>query len=89
MTSPEPGGTGEGTLEVSASGAAADAVARHLSTLVEDKVASRLFAQDATLWGADAEAEASVRLSWVGLARSSRPLAGQIEARLRGEGAGE
>jgi glucose-6-phosphate isomerase len=80
----DPSGTGEGTLEVTASGAAADAVERHLSTLVEDKVASRLFAKDATLWGPDAESEASVRLSWVGLARSSRPLVGEIEA-LRSE----
>ena len=76
-------------LEVSATGAAADAVTRHVPTLVEDRVASRLFAQDATLWGEAAEPEASVRLGWVGLHRSSRPLLGEIAAlreELREEG---
>lgn len=51
-----------------------------LSTLVDDKVASRLATQDATLWGPDAEAEASIRLSWVGLPRSSRPLLAELDA---------
>jgi glucose-6-phosphate isomerase len=76
-------------LEVTASGDAADAVRRHVPALVEDHVASRLFAQDATLWGEDARSEAKIRLSWVGLARGSRPLVGQIAAlrdELRGEG---
>ncbi|HET6668488.1 MAG TPA: glucose-6-phosphate isomerase, partial [Intrasporangium sp.] len=41
---------------------------------------SRLFAKDATLWGPDAESEASIRLAWVGLATSSRPLVGEIAA---------
>ncbi len=80
MTAPGLSGLPVSALEVSASGAAAEAVQRHLSTLVEDRVASRLFAKDATLWGPEAESEASVRLSWVGLTRSSRPLVGQIEA---------
>lgn len=55
------------SLEVSARGAAADAVSEHVPTLVEDEVASRIFAQDATLWGEAAEEEAAKRLSWVGL----------------------
>ena len=84
MTTPSVSETPEVSLEVSASGAAAEAVQRQLPTLVEDRVASRLFAQDATLWGPEAESEASARLSWVGLARSSRPLVGEIEA-LRSE----
>jgi glucose-6-phosphate isomerase len=67
-------------LEVAATGAAADAIGSHVPTLVADEFASKLFAQDATLWGAEAEAEASVRLSWVGLPRSSRPLVGEISA---------
>ncbi|MFL6135086.1 MAG: glucose-6-phosphate isomerase [Nocardioidaceae bacterium] len=67
-------------LEVAATGAAADAIGNHVPTLVADKFASKLFAQDATLWGAEAESEASVRLSWVGLPRSSRPLVGEISA---------
>jgi glucose-6-phosphate isomerase len=68
------------SLEIVATGAAAEAVTRHVPALVEEHFASRLFAEDPTLWGADAEAEASVRLSWVGLPRSSRPLVGQIAA---------
>jgi glucose-6-phosphate isomerase len=75
-------------LEVTASGAAADAVRRHVPALVDDHVASRLFAQDASLWGPEAQSEAEIRLSWVGLPRSSRPLLGQIAA-LRDELAGQ
>lgn len=48
--------------------------------LVSDKVASRLAAQDVTLWGPDAESEAAVRLSWVSLPTSSRPLLAEIDA---------
>ena len=68
------------TLTVTATGAAAEAVAAHLPALVEESFASRLFDQDATLWGPEAEDEAGKRLSWVGLARSSRPLVGEVEA---------
>ncbi|WP_022924044.1 glucose-6-phosphate isomerase [Serinicoccus marinus] len=68
------------TLTVQALGAAAAAVERHLPVLVQDRVASRLFERDATLWGDEAESEASKRLSWVGLHRSSRPLVGEVEA---------
>ncbi len=67
-------------LEVAATGAAAEAVRAHVPTLVADGFAGRLFAKDATLWGPDAESEASVRLSWVGLPRSSRPLVGEVAA---------
>ena len=68
------------SMSVSASGAAADAIGAHIAALVDDAVASRLFAQDATLWGPDAEPESRIRLSWVGLPRSSRPLVGEIAA---------
>jgi glucose-6-phosphate isomerase len=57
--------------------------------LVTDQVASKVAAQDPTLWGADAESEASIRLSWTTLHKSSRPLIGEIEAlreELRGDG---
>ena len=67
-------------LEIVATGAAADAVATHVPTLVEESFASRLFDQDPTLWGPEAEDEAGKRLSWVGLPRSSRPLIGEIAA---------
>ncbi len=76
-------------LILEALGAAADAIDRHVPTLVEEEFASRLGAQDATLWGPDAEAEAARRLAWVGLHRTSRPLVGEVEAlreELRGRG---
>jgi len=59
-----------------------------VAELLSDRVASRITAQDPTLWGADAESEAAKRLSWVGLAESSRPLVAEIEA-LRAELADE
>ena len=68
------------TLDVAATGAAADAVAKHVPTLVADKVASRLFAKDHTLWGEAAEAESAKRLSWTGLPRTSRHLVGEVAA---------
>ncbi len=76
-------------LGVVASGPAADAITTSVPVLVEAQFASKLFAQDPTLWGPDAEAESAVRLSWVNLARTSRPLIGEIAAlrdQLRGEG---
>ncbi len=67
-------------LGVLASGPAADAVARHVPQLVADGFASKLFAKDATLWGPAAESESAIRLSWVSLGRTSRPLVGEIAA---------
>lgn len=51
-----------------------------IATLVEDQIASKLAAKDATLWGPDAESEASIRLGWVDLPRTSRPLLAEIDA---------
>jgi glucose-6-phosphate isomerase len=56
--------------------------------LAAEQVASKLTAQDPTLWGPDAEAEASIRLSWTTLHQTSRRLVGEIEA-LRAELSGE
>jgi glucose-6-phosphate isomerase len=56
--------------------------------LANEQVASKLAAQDPTLWGPDAESEASIRLSWTTLHETSRPLVGEIEA-LRAELSGE
>ena len=67
-------------LGVLAVGPAGDAVARHVPQLVADRFASRLFAKDASLWGPAAESEAAVRLSWVTLGRTSRPLVGEVAA---------
>ena len=51
-----------------------------LAGLVKDRVASKMTAQDATLWGPAAESEAAVRLSWVSLAATSQPLVAEIAA---------
>jgi glucose-6-phosphate isomerase len=51
-----------------------------VSTLVSDRVASRLASGDATLWGPAAQEEAAVRLGWVRLHETSRPLLAEIEA---------
>ena len=67
-------------LGVLASGPAADAVARHVPRLVAEGFAGRLFAKDSTLWGTEAESEAALRLSWVNLGRTSRPLIGEVAA---------
>jgi glucose-6-phosphate isomerase len=77
------------TLSYDATGAARQAHEQHLPALLEDKVATRIFAKDATLWGPDAEAEASVRLGWVEAATVSAPLVADILAlrdALRNEG---
>jgi glucose-6-phosphate isomerase len=62
------------TLSYDATGAAQQALEQHLPTLVADRVATRIFAKDHTLWGPDAEAEAAVRLGWVEAATVSQAL---------------
>jgi glucose-6-phosphate isomerase len=60
-----------------------------IDRLVSEKIASRIAAKDATIWGPEAESEAAIRLSWVDLHESSRPLLAEIEALqadLRAEG---
>ncbi len=51
-----------------------------LEQLVEDRVASRIAAQDPTPWGPEAEDEAGRRLSWVALSTGSRDLVDEIAA---------
>ena len=75
-------------LEVAATGAAARAITDRVPELVEQRFASRLFDEDPTQWGEAAETEAAVRLAWVKLHRTSRPLVGAINA-LRSELADE
>jgi glucose-6-phosphate isomerase len=76
-------------LAVTATGAdAVAALERHLPALVADKVASRTAGGDPTLWGDAAVSEASIRLGWVALADTSRPLVEPI-ANLRADLAGE
>ncbi|WP_410640117.1 glucose-6-phosphate isomerase [Amycolatopsis sp. lyj-346] len=81
--------TGEKTGVEIVDAALADRAAPLVDRLVADQAASKLAAQDATLWGPDAESEASIRLSWTTLHKSSRPLIGEIETlrtELRSEG---
>ncbi|MFC5178607.1 glucose-6-phosphate isomerase [Nocardioides taihuensis] len=56
------------------------ALAAAVEELVTDRVASRLFARDATLWGEAAEEESAKRLGWVDLPETSRPLLTEIAA---------
>jgi glucose-6-phosphate isomerase len=67
-------------MRINVSGAAADAVARAVPQLVKDLVASRITAQDPTLWGPEAEQESAKRLGWVEAAVSSQPLVREIIA---------
>lgn len=62
------------TLKVSHSGAVSEAVAKFVPELVRDKVASRIFSKDHTLWGKDAESESLIRLGWVDAAGNSLKL---------------
>ena len=55
-------------------------MAAAVEELVADRVASRLFARDATLWGEAAEEESAKRLGWVDLSVRSRALVSDIAA---------
>jgi glucose-6-phosphate isomerase len=60
-----------------------------LSDAVDNDVAGSIAGKDATIWGPEASAEASVRLGWLDVVRVSRPLVAEIELlrdELRGEG---
>ncbi|MFT4233059.1 MAG: glucose-6-phosphate isomerase [Leucobacter sp.] len=72
-------------LSIGSGVAGADA---SLSRLVADRVASRIFEKDATLWGPAAAAEAAIRLGWTDFARAAEELIPGIE-RLREEFAAE
>lgn len=77
------------TISYDASGAAQQAIAQNITSLVDDKVATRIFAKDHTLWGPEAESESAIRLGWVEAAAVSQPLVETIlELRdaLRAEG---
>jgi glucose-6-phosphate isomerase len=76
------------SLGLQATGAALEAIDRHVPALVRDRFASRLSEGDATLWGPTAEDEASRRLGWMTLFEDSRALVPQVE-QLRQELAAE
>jgi glucose-6-phosphate isomerase len=87
-----PGPAGEpvtGRLRVELTVAHPDRLDAAVEELAADRVASRITAQDPTLWGPDAESEAAIRLAWTTLHETSRPLVGRIETlrdELRAEG---
>src|SRR5690606_33278344 len=68
------------SFDIAVTGDALTAVDRVLPQLVSDLVASRITAGDPTLWGQDAEAEASVRLGWTEAIVVSRPIVDDILA---------
>ena len=68
------------TIKVSHKGKVTDAVNQFVPELVKDRVASRLFDKDHTLWGKDAEAESSIRLGWVDAAQNSLALIPELTA---------
>jgi Phosphoglucose isomerase len=68
------------TVAITASGAAAEAVETIVPQLVSDYVASGITGLDPSLWGDDAEEEASKRLGWVEAVAVSSPLVPQIVA---------
>jgi glucose-6-phosphate isomerase len=72
------------SLKVSTRGASESAVELFVPVLVREKIASRIFAKDHTIWGKDAEAESSIRLGWVDAANESLELLPELSA-LRAE----
>ncbi|MDL9979903.1 glucose-6-phosphate isomerase [Microbacterium candidum] len=68
------------TFDIHLSGPVKRVVDETLPGLVSSLIASGITAGDATLWGPEAEAEASIRLGWVDAVSVSRPLVAEIEA---------
>ncbi|MCS0498257.1 glucose-6-phosphate isomerase [Protaetiibacter mangrovi] len=68
------------TVTVVPTGAAAEAVERHVPQLISDGVAGRITTLDATLWGPEAEDEASKRLGWTEAVAVSEGLVDDILA---------
>jgi len=68
------------SFRIKVSGAAEEAVNRHVPQLVADLVASSITAQDPALWGPEAEAESAIRLGWTESVAISRPLVPEIYA---------
>ncbi len=68
------------SFDIHVSGRVKSVVDETLPGLVASLVASGITAGDASLWGPDAESEASKRLGWVQAVSVSRPLVGEIVA---------
>lgn len=70
----------EAHVAVTVSGDPATAVRGLVPGLVADRVASRIAAQDPTLWGADAQEESGIRMGWTTLHTSSREFLEELTA---------
>ena len=66
------------TIRIFRAANAHQAVEKYVPTLVADKVASRIFAKDHTLWGKDAETESAIRLGWVHAASTAIKLVPEL-----------
>ncbi len=64
---------------INASGSALDLASKETVASL-NAVVGRLAAKDHTLWGVEAEAEASIRLNWIDLPLSSRALLPELDA---------
>ena len=51
---------------------------QRLEKLIENKIASRIFEQDSSIWGLDAQPEASIRLGWTAPIESANALIPEI-----------
>jgi|688.fasta_scaffold71923_5 glucose-6-phosphate isomerase len=67
-------------FEVATRGASAAAVELFVPELVREKIASRIFGKDHTIWGPEAEAESFIRLGWVDAASESLELLPELSA---------
>lgn len=68
------------TLEVVLGSTVAQQAATLIDQLVAVKIASRIGSKDSSIWGEDAQPEASIRLGWVSSANDSQALLPEIEA---------
>ncbi|MCU1473931.1 hypothetical protein [Amnibacterium sp.] len=68
------------SVRIALGGAAEEAVGRVLPRLVDEKVASGITGQDASLWGAAAETDAARGLGWTESVAASRELVAPITA---------
>ncbi|MGV8966630.1 MAG: glucose-6-phosphate isomerase [Cellulomonas sp.] len=79
----------EALIEVTAGGAAAAAVGQHAARLADTHIASRIAANDASLWGPAAEADSARRLGWTALHATTRailPALDELRAELAADG---
>ena len=66
------------TLRVVLEGGLSSHVAPELAALVESGLMTSLASQDATLWGPEAEAEASIRMGWISSPLRLEPLVAEV-----------